>query len=98
MRLLPRRLWSQARARLRGRLPVWYSPSFRLPLTGLESRVGMEPRRADFVSFWLRDCGAIRTSDLRSPRPISFEDLDRVHGLELLESLGRPEALARIYA
>jgi acetoin utilization deacetylase AcuC-like enzyme len=57
----------------------------------------MEPRRADFVAFWLRECGAIRTSDLQEPTPISFEDLDRVHGLELLESLGRSEALARIY-
>jgi acetoin utilization deacetylase AcuC-like enzyme len=57
----------------------------------------MEPRRADYVAFWLRESGAIRSSDLRVPRQISFEDLDRVHGLELLESLGRPEALARIY-
>jgi acetoin utilization deacetylase AcuC-like enzyme len=98
VRLLPRRLLSRVRTRLRGRLPVWHSPSYRLPLTGLESRVGMEPRRADYVAFWLRESGAISSRDLRVPRPISFEDLDRVHGLELLESLARPEALARIYA
>jgi acetoin utilization deacetylase AcuC-like enzyme len=77
---------------------LWYDPRYRLPLSSLESSVGMEPRRADFAAWWLRECRAIPKSGLRSPRRITYDDLARVHTPELLESLGRPEALAHIFA
>jgi acetoin utilization deacetylase AcuC-like enzyme len=93
-----RRALFRLRARLRRRrVPLWYSPSYRLPLTGLEAATGMEPRRADYVAWWLRDSGAVPDDAIRTPRPVSWEELDRVHSLELLESIARPETLARIF-
>lgn len=77
---------------------LWYDPRYRLPLSGLESGAGMEPRRADFVAWWLADCGAVPRARRRAPRRISFEDLARVHDAELLESLGHAETLARVFA
>jgi acetoin utilization deacetylase AcuC-like enzyme len=81
----------------RRRVPVWYSPAYRLPVTGLEATVGMEPRRADFAAWWLRESGAVPRKAFRDPRPIGWDALDRVHSLELLESVSRPETLARIF-
>ena len=60
--------------------------------------MGMEPRRADYVAWWLVHTRALAASGLRAPRRISLEELDRVHAPELLESLARPETLARIFA
>ncbi len=93
-RRLPSRLWNQL---VRRELPVWYSPAYRLPVSGLESSVGMQARRSDEACWWLLDCGAVAATSLRTPRRVSFEELDRVHTLELLEALGRPETLARIF-
>jgi acetoin utilization deacetylase AcuC-like enzyme len=78
-------------------LPVWYTPSYRLPITALEATVGMEPRRADYVAWWLRDSGAVPADAFREPPLISWQELDRVHSLELLESIARPETLARVF-
>ena len=58
---------------------------------------GMEPRRADFALWWLRECGAVTRRMARAPFRISWENLARVHTPELLESLGRPETLARVF-
>ncbi len=93
----------RAVARLRNRLarrdlPVWHSPAYRLPMTGIEASTGLEPRRADYVAWWMLDTRALAESSLRTPPRITYGDLDRVHSLELLESLGRPETLARIFA
>ncbi len=77
---------------------VWYDPAYRLPLSGIEMAVGMEPRRADFAIFWLTECRAVPPRCQRTPRRMSFADLARVHSPELLESLGRPETLARIFS
>jgi acetoin utilization deacetylase AcuC-like enzyme len=89
--------------RLRGWLhrrdiAVWHDPAYRLPLSGLEASAGMEPRRADFAVWWLRECRAITGRSLRTPRRVPYQDLARVHVPELLEELGRPETLARIFA
>src|SRR3972149_1853798 len=88
---LGNRLW-------RRELPTWYSPAYRLPITGLEGSLGREPRRADYVVWWLLESRALSRACLRAPPRISSEELDRVHTLELIESLGRPETLARIFA
>ncbi len=77
---------------------VWYDPRYRLPLSGLEVGAGMEPRRADFAVWWLRECGAVPARAVHAPRRITYDDLARVHTTELLESLGRPETMARVFA
>jgi len=76
---------------------VWYDRRYRLPLSSIEVAVGLEPRRADFAVWWLRACGAVARRGIRAPHRISYENLARVHTPELLESLGRPEELARIF-
>lgn len=76
---------------------VWHDARYRLPISSLEVAVGMEPRRADFALWWLRECGAIGRRNLRAPHRISWENLSRVHTPELLDSLGRPGTLADIF-
>ncbi len=93
----------RAVARLRNRLarrelPVWYTPAYRLPMTGVAASVGIEPRRSDYVAWWLLDARALSATSLRIPRRATYQELDRVHTLELIDSLGRPETLARIFA
>jgi acetoin utilization deacetylase AcuC-like enzyme len=82
----------------RREVSVWYDPSYRLPLSGIEGTLGLEPRRADFAAWWLRESGAVPRGGFRRPHRVSFENLARVHSPELLESLGRPETLARIFS
>lgn len=95
----PRALLYRLRSWLHRReVAVWYDPRYRLPLSGLESGAGMEPRRADFVVWWLRESGTLPERALRTPRRVSWEDLARVHDADLLEALGRPETLARVFA
>jgi acetoin utilization deacetylase AcuC-like enzyme len=95
----PRALLYRARSWLHRRdVTVWYDRRYRLPLSGLESAAGMEPRRADYAIWWLRESRAVPASSVRVPRRVSYEDLARVHSPEFLESLGRPETLARVFA
>ncbi len=77
---------------------VWYDRRYRLPISTLEATAGFEPRRADFAIWWLRECRAIDRRSVRTPHRVSWENLARVHTPELLESLGRPETLARVFA
>jgi acetoin utilization deacetylase AcuC-like enzyme len=93
-RALGRRL-----AGLLARRPVtlWHDPRYRLPLSGLESATGIEPRRADFAAWWLTGSGAISPRRLRTPSRVTIEALARVHTPRLLESLGRPEGLAAVF-
>jgi acetoin utilization deacetylase AcuC-like enzyme len=79
-------------------LTVWYDPAYRLPLSGLEGHVGMEPRRADFVAWYLVDNHILPSMAIRTPTPISYGDLGRVHDTSWLESLATPAALARVFA
>jgi acetoin utilization deacetylase AcuC-like enzyme len=77
---------------------LWYDPRYRLPLSSLEVVAGLEPRRADFAAWWLREAsGAVPARALRKPHRISYENLARVHTPELLDSLGRVETLARVF-
>jgi acetoin utilization deacetylase AcuC-like enzyme len=78
-------------------LALWYSPSYRLPITGV-GRPDLEPRRADYVAWWLRHWGAIRKGDVRTPQPVEWRALAQVHTPELLESLSEAETLGRIFA
>jgi acetoin utilization deacetylase AcuC-like enzyme len=77
---------------------VWYDARYRLPISGIEAGVGLEPRRADFAAWWLRESGVAPERAFHRPHRISWENLARVHTSELLESLGRPEVVASIFA
>ncbi|MFL5308910.1 MAG: histone deacetylase [Myxococcales bacterium] len=77
---------------------LWYDPRYRLPMPSLEARTGLDARRADFAAWFLLDLRAVAPSRVRRPTRIGYEDLARVHAPGLLESLERPESLARIYS
>ena len=68
---------------------AWYDPRYRLPLASIEVSVGIEPRRADFCAWWLRECGALPEKSFRKPHRISYENLARVHTPELAARLGK---------
>jgi acetoin utilization deacetylase AcuC-like enzyme len=77
---------------------LWYDPRYRLPLGGAEASMGMEPRRADYAAWWLAGSGVVPRRRLRAPARIAISDLALVHTADHLESLGRPEVLAAIFA
>lgn len=76
---------------------VWYAPEYRWPLSALEPRTGFQTRRADFATWFLLQQRALARCNLRRPRRAEYEELARVHTPELLDSLGQPETLARIF-
>jgi acetoin utilization deacetylase AcuC-like enzyme len=76
---------------------LWHDTRYRLPLGGLESSAGIEPRRADYAAWWLTSSGVISPRRVRSPKRIAVHRLSRVHTPELLESLSRPEGLAAVF-
>lgn len=98
MAMGPRAFLRRLRSRLlRREIHVWYDRAYRLPVSGLEI-AGMEPRRADFAAFWLGKSGTVTQASFRAPRRVTLAELARVHSPELLESLGRAETLARVFA
>lgn len=90
--------WSVRLRPERARVPVFYDASYRLPFAGLELTTGVEPRRVDFTTWYLLETGVVRAAQVHRPQPVSYAELARVHGAAYLESLGRPETLARIFA
>src|SRR5262245_42724529 len=54
---------------------VWYHPDYRIPLSSLEAMHGVEPRRADYVAWYLLERRLIRPEHLRQPERIGFGDL-----------------------
>ncbi|HUJ27255.1 MAG TPA: histone deacetylase [Myxococcales bacterium] len=78
-------------------LAVWHAPEYRLPLSSIEARTGMEPRRADFAVWFLLERHAIGRRNLRKPRRAEYHELARVHTPELLDSLGQAATLARVF-
>jgi acetoin utilization deacetylase AcuC-like enzyme len=82
----------------RRRVPIWYDVGYRWPLPAVAAQAGIEPRRADLVAWYLLGRRAVSSRALRAPRRISYEELARVHTPEHLESLSRPDTLARIFA
>jgi acetoin utilization deacetylase AcuC-like enzyme len=84
--------------RTRREVPVFYDPDYRLPFASFEASAGVEPRRADFVAWYLLEKHVISAADLRAPRRAIYADLARVHSPALLEALGKRETLASVYA
>jgi acetoin utilization deacetylase AcuC-like enzyme len=89
--------WRAGWARLRPPVPLFYDEAYRPPLTELESSAGVEPRAVDFIAWYLLEARVLRPEHFHRPRPVSYAELSRVHGAAYLESLGRPETLARIF-
>ena len=79
-------------------LAVWHAPEYRLPLSALAARTGMEPRRADHALWFLLERRAIARGNLRTPRRAEYHELARVHTPELLDSLGQARTLAQIFS
>jgi acetoin utilization deacetylase AcuC-like enzyme len=90
--------WSARLRPGRSRVPVFYDESYRLPFAGLELSTGIEPRRVDFTIWYLLETRVVRAAQVHRPAPVSYAQLARVHQVAYLESLGRPETLARIFA
>ena len=87
------------RARWRSRpVPIWYHPSYRLPLPALDEPGSLDLRRADLAVWYLTARRLLDPADLRTPVPVSYADLERVHIGPYLEGLARPDMLARIFA
>lgn len=80
------------------RVPIWHAPEYRLPISSIEGQRGIEPRRADYVLWYLRDAGALHPDDLRAPVRADYEHLALVHTRPYLESLTTADTLARIFA
>lgn len=80
-------------------LGVIYSETYRLPLAlGEGGPAPLESRRADDALTYLLDVGAVSEPDVLAPEPVPYSALALVHSEAYLESLHRPEVLARIYA
>jgi hypothetical protein len=60
----------------------WFDPAYRLPITGLEDALRLEPRRADFVAWSLAELDVVDARELRRPARISYGDLARVFGVD----------------
>jgi acetoin utilization deacetylase AcuC-like enzyme len=78
-------------------LAVWYAPEYRWPLSALEARTRFEPRRAAFALWYLLERRALGRRNLRRRCRAEYHELARVHTPEMLDSLGRPEMLARVF-
>lgn len=99
-----RPLWARLRARVlrmlrrRLRVPLFYTPSYRIPIPSIEALSGQEPRRADFVTWYLVEERLMRDREIVTPPRAEYDAISRVHDASYLESLSEPEALARIFA
>ncbi len=80
------------------RRPIYYHRAYRLPLPEAEASTAFEPRRADYVRWFLLSEHLARANTFLEPPRASFEDLALVHTPEYLESLSSPERLAEIFA
>src|SRR5256885_17114310 len=79
-------------------LAAWSAPEFRGPLCALEPRTGFRPRGAAFALWSLLERHALGRRNLRRRRRAEYQELARVHTPELLDSLGRPDTLARVFS
>jgi len=94
-------LWRRAVARIRRAdrppLRVVHHDDYRLPLTSLQARTGMEPRRADHALWKLSRVGAIRAGCLYEAPLATVPDFLRVHTPRLIASLGDPRVLGPVF-
>lgn len=93
--------WAAMVGRLRrlGRpaLTLWHRPDYRLPITTLDGRSGLDPRRAELAAWYLRRAGLVDADAVRAPPAVEIGDLLQVHDGDYLEALERGDELARIF-
>ncbi len=93
--------WRRAVARVRRvdrpPLRVMVHDDYRLPLTSLQARTEMEPRRADHALWKLSTLGAIGPDCLYEAPLAPVQDLLLVHTGRLVESLGDPSVLGGVF-
>lgn len=91
--------WTRALSRrIRGAPRIVWHAEYRLPLTSIAARTGLDPRRPELVVDALVELGVIAESDLLSPESVTWADLARVHTPEWVEALTQPETLASVFA
>lgn len=95
--VLAARAWNRSTRSMRPRLPVFWHRGYRLPIPSAERGIGMDPRRADHVLFFLLDVGAIEPACVLSPERTSFLEMARVHDERLLDALFDPVRLAAAF-
>lgn len=95
--LLAARAWNRATRGVRPRLSVFWHRAYRLPIPSAERGIGMDPRRADHVLFFLLDAGVIEPTQVVTPERASFLELARVHEEGLLDALFDPVRLAGVF-
>lgn len=103
IRTSPRALLASTLQRLevilhRCRAAIWYSTTFRLPIVPAGAERGIEPRRADYVAWYLLERVGISSKCFRRPQRVSYAALARVHDHALIESLTTATGLARVFA
>jgi acetoin utilization deacetylase AcuC-like enzyme len=77
---------------------VFHDATYWYPVSGLQQPTGVDPRRADLALWYLVEKRILAAEDVIAPAPVAYSDLARVHEAAYLESLLRPEVLARIFA
>ena len=82
----------------RVRVPLWYTPAYRLTIPSLEVQSGVESRRADLAVWYLRQSRIVRGTDIHTPPRADYTQLQLAHEPAYLESLSHPDTLARIFA
>jgi acetoin utilization deacetylase AcuC-like enzyme len=89
-----RRLWRGLRRRLRGHnVQFVYHEDYERSL----GTVPLDPKRAEKILSFLAEEGLIERDDIRVPWPPQMRALLRVHDVDYLESLQRPEEVTRIF-
>lgn len=79
------------RLRARG-LPIVYDPRYQHGLYG----VPMDPLRGERILGALEEAGLLNPELVSEPRPVSLQNLLRVHTPEYLSSIQEPETLTRV--
>lgn len=76
---------------------MWH-PEYRLPLTTIQARTGLDPRRPELALDTLVELGVLREGDVLTPERIGWADLARVHSPAWLDAITQPEALASVFS
>jgi acetoin utilization deacetylase AcuC-like enzyme len=82
----------------RCRVSIWYSTAYRLPIASARSEQRFDPRRADYVAWYLLERARISSKLFRRPQRVGYAALSRVHDSSLIESLTTAKGLARVLA
>jgi len=74
---------------------VWFHTAYRLPFA---TPHGLNIRRPEEVLYFFLKHKIVSLGKVRTPKPISYASLARIHTSDYLHSLSQPGALCRIFA